>query len=340
MHETHIKRRKFVLTLSSLVILTILTFIISLNLGVVRIAPMNVFNTLIGQGTIRDRLVLVDFRLPRMLLSLVIGAALAVSGAILQGVTKNELADPGILGINAGAGFTVILFIYFFQGSMNEIASTFGVFLMPFFALFGAIVAALLIYLIAWKKGIDPVRLILVGIGVNSGFGAAIVIFQLKMNPQDFMQAAVWLSGDIWGANWRFVSIIVPLIVLLLPYAIYKSHVLNVLNLGDQIATGLGLKVEKERRILLITAVALAGFSVAAGGGIAFLGLVTPHIARKLVGPKHQLLLPITAILGSFLLLAADAIGKNVLAPTEIPVGIVTAVCSAPYFIYLLMKAK
>ncbi|MED4224660.1 iron ABC transporter permease [Neobacillus cucumis] len=340
MHETHIKRRKFVLVLSSLVILIILTFIISLNLGVVRIAPMNVFNTLIGQGTIRDRLVLVDFRLPRMLLSLVIGAALAVSGAILQGVTKNELADPGILGINAGAGFTVILFIYFFQGSMNEIASTFGVFLLPFFALFGAIVAALLIYLIAWKKGIDPVRLILVGIGVNSGFGAAIVIFQLKMNPQDFMQAAVWLSGDIWGANWRFVSIIVPLNVLILPYAIYKSHVLNVLNLGDQIATGLGLKVEKERRILLITAVALAGFSVAAGGGIAFLGLVAPHIARKLVSPKHQLLLPITAILGSFLLLAADAIGKNVLAPTEIPVGIVTVVCSAPYFIYLLMKAK
>lgn len=120
------------------------------------------------------------------------------------------------------------------------------------------------------EKGIDPVRLILVGIGVNSGFGAAIVIFQLKMNPQDFMQVAVWLSGDIWGANWRFVSIIVPLIVLLLPYAIYKSHVLNVLNLGDQIATGLGLKVEKERRILLITAIALAGFSVAAGGGIAF----------------------------------------------------------------------
>jgi len=340
MSEVYTKRRKFILTISILVILTLFTFIISLNLGVVRIAPIDVLKTLIGQGSARDRLVLVDFRLPRMILSLLIGAALAVSGAILQGVSKNELADPGILGINAGAGFTVILFIYFFQGSMNNVTSTFGVLLMPLFALAGALIAALLIYSIAWKKGIDPVRLILVGIGVNSGFGAAIIIFQLKMNPQDFMQAAVWLSGEIWGANWRFVSIISPLILLVLPYAIYKAHILNVLNLGDQVATGLGIRVEKERRILLMVAVALAGFSVAAGGGIAFLGLVAPHIARKFIGPKHQLLLPVTAILGALLLLTADAIGKNLLAPTEIPVGIVTAICSAPYFIYLLMKAK
>jgi iron complex transport system permease protein len=306
---------------------------------VVRIAPINVFKTLVGMGSERDQLVLVDFRLPRMILSLLIGAGLAVSGAILQGVTKNELADPGILGINSGAGFAVILFIFFFQGSMNNV-STFGTFLMPLFALMGAVTAAFLIYLLAWKKGIDPIRLILVGIGVNSGFGAAIIIFQLKMNPQDFMQAAVWLSGDIWGANWKVVTVLAPLILLLLPFVFYKAHVLNLLNLGDQVATGLGIRVEKERRILLLAAVALAGFSVAAGGGIAFLGLVAPHIAKKLIGPKHQLLLPVTALLGSLLLLLADTLGKNSLAPTEIPVGIVVAILSAPYFIYLLMKAK
>jgi iron complex transport system permease protein len=218
--------------------------------------------------------------------------------------------------------------------------STFGIFLMPLFALIGAVIAAFLIYVLAWKKGIDPVRLILVGIGVNSGFGAAIVIFQLKMNPQDFMQAAVWLSGDIWGANWKFVAILAPLILLLLPFALYKAHTLNILNLGDQVATGLGIRVEKERRLLLLAAVALAGFSVAAGGGIAFLGLVAPHIAKRLIGPKHQLFLPITAVLGSFLLLLADTIGRNLLAPIQIPVGIVVAIFSAPYFIFLLMKAK
>ena len=333
------KQKKFIVLISLIIILTIITFIISLNLGVVRIAPLDVFKTLLGMGTARDQLVLVDFRLPRMILSLLIGAGLAVSGAILQGVTKNDLADPGILGINTGAGFMVILFIYLFQGSMNSV-STLGIFLMPLFALVGAVIAAFLIYVLAWKKGIDPVRLILVGIGVNSGFGAAIVIFQLKMNPQDFMQAAVWLSGDIWGANWKFVTILAPLILLLLPFALYKAHTLNIMNLGDQVAKGLGIRVEKERRLLLLAAVALAGFSVAAGGGIAFLGLVAPHIAKRLIGPKHQLFLPITAMLGSFLLLLADTIGRNLLAPTQIPVGIVVAIFSAPYFIFLLMKAK
>jgi iron complex transport system permease protein len=339
MNQSKAKQRKFVVLIGLIFILTIITFIISLNLGVVRIAPIDVFKTLLGMGTPRDRLVLVDFRLPRMILSLLIGAGLAVSGAILQGVTKNELADPGILGINTGAGFMVILFIYFFQGSMNSV-STLGIFLLPLFALVGAVIAAFLIYVLAWKKGIDPVRLILVGIGVNSGFGAAIVIFQLKMNPQDFMQAAVWLSGDIWGTNWKFVAILAPLILLLLPFVFYKAHILNIMNLGDQVATGLGIQVEKERRLLLLAAVALAGFSVAAGGGIAFLGLVTPHIAKRLIGPKHQLFLPITAVLGSFVLLLADTIGKNLLAPTQIPVGIVVAIFSAPYFIFLLMKAK
>jgi iron complex transport system permease protein len=334
-----LKQKRFTFTIGLLAILILVLFIFSLNMGVVRIAPLDVFKTLLGMGTPRDELVLIDFRLPRMLLALVIGAALAVSGAILQGVSKNDLADPGILGINAGAGFAVILFIYFFQGSMNTV-STFGILLMPLFALMGAVAAAFIIYVLAWKKGIDPVRLILVGIGVNSGFAAVIIIFQLKMNPQDFMQAAVWLSGDIWGANWKFVSIICPLILLLLPFAFYKSHVLNLLNLGDQVATGLGIRVELERRILLLVAVALAGFGVAAGGGIAFLGLVAPHIAKRLMGPKHQMFLPVTALLGSLLLLLADTIGKNILAPTEIPVGIVVAILSAPYFIYLLMKAK
>ncbi|MBV7506171.1 iron ABC transporter permease [Bacillus sp. sid0103] len=339
MNQSKAKQKKFIVLISLLFILTIITFIISLNLGVVRIAPIDVFKTLLGKGTARDQLVLVDFRLPRMILALLIGAGLAVSGAILQGVTKNELADPGILGINSGAGFMVILFIYFFQGSMNSV-STIGIFLLPLFALVGAVIAAFLIYVIAWKKGIDPVRLILVGIGVNSGFGAAIVIFQLKMNPQDFMQAAVWLSGDIWGTNWKFVAILAPLILLLLPFVLYKAHILNIMNLGDQVATGLGIQVEKERRLLLLAAVALAGFSVAAGGGIAFLGLVAPHIAKRLIGPKHQLFLPITAVIGAFVLLLADTIGKNLLAPTQIPVGIVVAIFSAPYFIFLLMKAK
>ncbi|WP_438799894.1 FecCD family ABC transporter permease [Alkalicoccobacillus porphyridii] len=320
-----------------LVITIIVMFFVSLNLGLIRIAPMDVLRTLTGSGEERDALVLFQFRLPRMVIALLVGAGLAVSGAILQGVSQNGLADPGILGINAGAGLAVVLFIYFFQGSLTGLG-TLSIFIMPFFALVGAGTAALLIYTLAWKKGITPVRLILVGIGVNAAFGAALIIFQLKMNPRDFMQATIWIAGSIWGTNWKFVLAALPWIVILLPLALYKARFLNVLNLGDQVATNLGTRVERERRILLFISVALAGACVSVAGGIAFLGLVAPHIARRLVGPKHQVLIPASALIGSLILLVADILGRNLLQPSEIPVGIVVAVLGAPYFIYLLIK--
>ncbi|WEG12824.1 iron ABC transporter permease [Pullulanibacillus sp. KACC 23026] len=331
------KKERFTKTAIVLLILILVMFFISLNLGVIHISPLEVAKTLIGMGTSKDQLVLFDFRLPEIVLALLIGSGLAVSGAILQGMTGNELADPGILGINSGAGFAVVLFMFFFDKTMTS-TNLLTIFTLPLFALFGALIAAFLIYVLAWKKGINPVRLILVGIGVNAGFGAGITIFQLKMAPEDFTKATVWLTGDIWANNWWYVLSLLPWIIILIPYVIYKSHSLNVLTLGDQLAVGLGTSVERERRILLILAVALAGFCVALGGGIAFLGLVTPHIARRLIGPKHELLVPISSLLGALLLLMADTIGQNILSPTEIPVGIVVSVLSVPYFIYLLMK--
>ncbi|MEN0642626.1 iron ABC transporter permease [Alkalicoccobacillus gibsonii] len=320
-----------------LIIAIIGVFLLSLNLGYIRIAPFDVLKTFLGMGTDKDALVLFQFRLPRMVIALLIGAGLAVSGAILQGVSQNGLADPGILGINAGAGFAVVLFIFFFQGSLTGLG-TLSIFIMPFFALLGAVLAAFLIYVLAWKKGVTPVRLILVGIGINAGFAAALLVFQLKMNPRDFMQATIWLSGSIWGTNWKFVLATLPWILILIPFTLYKARYLNILNLGDQVATNLGARVEKERRILLFLSVALAGACVAVGGGIAFLGLVAPHIARKLVGPKHQYLIPASALVGALLLLVADMLGRNVLQPSEIPVGLVVAMLGAPYFLYLLMK--
>jgi len=332
-------KKKPLFAMGVLLVLILISFFVSLNMGFIRMAPMDVIKTLIGAGTEKDQLVLFDFRLPRMVIALLIGAGLAVSGAILQGVAQNGLADPGILGINAGAGFAVVLFIYYFQGSTTSLG-TLSIFIMPLAALAGGVIAAFLIYTLAWKKGVTPVRLILVGIGVNAAFGAALIIFQLKMNPNDFMKATIWLSGSIWGTNWKFVLAVLPWILILIPYTIYKARYLNVLNLGDQVATGLGAAVERERRILLLLAVALAGSCVAVGGGIAFLGLVAPHLARRIVGPKHQFLLPTTALMGALLLLVADTIGRNILSPSEIPVGIVVSALGAPYFIYLLMKTN
>ncbi|UJL45133.1 iron ABC transporter permease [Virgibacillus sp. NKC19-16] len=333
------KRKKFLWIIALLITLLIIMFFISLRTGVIQIAPGEVLQTFMNNGTDRQELVLFDFRLPGILLALLIGAGLAVSGVILQGVTQNELADPGILGINTGAGLAVVLFLFFFQDSLDTSGSL-SIFMMPIFALIGAMGAALLIYVLAWKQGVNPIRLILVGIGVNAGFSAFLVIFQLQMDPQDFRQATVWLSGDIWNASWTFVVALLPWILILIPIALHKANALNVLSLGDEVASGLGSNVEKERRLLLLIAVALAGASVAAGGGIAFLGLVVPHIARKIIGPLHQYIIPISTLIGALLLMVADTIGKNILAPTEIPVGIIVSILSAPYFIYLLMKTK
>ncbi|WP_442858863.1 FecCD family ABC transporter permease [Bacillus sp. NSP9.1] len=314
-------------------------FLLSMNTGEIRIAPLDALKTLFGGGTPQDELVLFEFRLPRMLLAMLIGAGIAAAGAVWQGVSQNDLADPGILGINAGAGFAVVVFIFFFQGTTDNLQTS-TIFSLPIFAFLGACVAVILVYVLAWKKGLDPVRLVLVGIGVNAAFNAAILLLQLKMDPNDFMQAAVWLSGNIWNANWNFVSAILPWIAVLIPFIIYKARYLNVLNLGDQIAVGLGTAVEKERRTLLLAAAALSGACVAAGGNITFLGLVAPHIARRLVGPKHQLLIPASALTGALLFLLADLIGRVVLSPSEIPVGLVIAALGAPYFIYLLMKTN
>ena len=259
---------------------------------------------------------------------------MAIAGSILQSVSRNALADPGIIGINAGAGFAVILYIFFFQGSFG----TASVFIMPFSALLGALLAAGLIYMIAWKDGVSPVRLVLVGIGINSAFGALIIIFQLMMDPRDFTQATIWITGSIWSASWDYVFAVLPWICLFVPLALYKSHKLNLLQLGENTAAGLGVAIERERGILLFISVALAGACVSVGGGISFLGLIAPHLARRIIGPRHQTLLPVAALIGALLLLTADTIGKNLMAPTEIPVGLVVSCLGAPYFIYLLIK--
>lgn len=327
-------------TISGILIVLMIGFsFLSLNMGVISISPKEVIQTLMQNGTDQQELVLFNFRLPGIILALLIGAGLAVSGAIMQGITQNGLADPGILGINTGAGFAIVLFLFFFQGVIPS-SSPLSIFAMPFVALVGALTAAVIIYALAWKKGVTTIRLVLVGIGVNAAFSALLTIMQLKMDPQNYRQVTIWLSGDIWNANWDFVFALLPWMLILIPIAIKKSKSLNVFNLGDDVASGLGIKVEKERGILLFIAVALAGASVAAGGAIAFLGLVVPHIVRKIVGPMHQYVIPISALLGAVLLMVADIIGSNLLAPSSIPVGIVVSIVSTPYFIYLLMKTK
>jgi len=331
------KHRKNLYIIMAIIILILIMFIISMNTGFIRLSPWEVVKTLFGQGNEKQSLILFEFRLPRIVISILVGTALAVSGGILQGVSRNALADPGILGINAGAGLAVMLFISFFPSTTAT-----PVFFLPLLAFLGAGMTAVIIYVLSYKRGegISPTRLLLTGVAVAAGISAAMIVLTLRLSPENYQFVAVWLAGSIWGSNWKFVLALLPWVLILLPIAYMKSRALNSLNLGDIPATGLGVAIEKERLILLAVAVGLAGASVSVSGGIGFVGLIAPHLARQLVGARYQYLLPTAALVGALLLITADTIGRWILMPSEIPAGIVVSVIGAPYFLYLLAKSK
>lgn len=324
-------------TILGFIALLIISLIISMNTGYAKLSPLDTLRTLFGGGTDQENLILLKFRLPRIVVSILIGAGLALSGCIIQSVSKNSLAAPGLLGINAGAGFIVILYVTFFGYQ-----SFLSVFTLPFLALLGAGATAVVIYALAYKngEGIAPMRLILTGIAVQAGVSALTTVLVVKLDETQFDFIATWQAGSIWGSNWKFVLALLPWLLILIPYVLIKSRVLDVLELGDDVAYSLGASVEQERRKLLAASVALAASCVSVSGNISFVGLVAPHLARRLVGPKHSILLPTCALVGAVLVSAADTIARIIVQPSEIPTGIVVAIIGAPYFIYLLTKSR
>ncbi len=333
MNQKKLKRTGMIISITA--ILLLIAFIISVATGFASLSPLRLVNTLLGQGTPKEELILFTFRLPRILVTILAGVGLAISGAILQSITRNPLADPGILGINAGAGLAVVFFVMIFGSS----AGTY-IYILPLFALCGGMITAIIIYLLSFKKGegIDPGRMLLVGVGLSTAISGAILTLASKIAREDYDFFANWMAGRIWGDDWVFVLALLPWLLLLLPFVYRKSNVLNTMSLNENLSIGLGVKVEKERYILLLIAVALAASAVSVSGGIAFVGLMAPHIARSLVGPRHQLYLPVAAMLGAILLLIADTIGRVLLDPSGIPAGVIVSIIGAPYFMYLMAK--
>lgn len=331
------KRRRVQKLVLVLAVLIVLTFMISMITGVIKLSAADLLRTLAGMGTDRQNLILFDFRMPRIVISVLIGAGLSVSGCIMQGISRNALADPGILGINSGAGFVMMMFITFYSAPAAA-----PIFLLPVLAWLGAGLMAVLIYSLAYKPGYGllPTRLLLTGIAAGSGIGSVTLVLTLRLDPEKYQFAATWMAGNIWGANWKFVAALLPFIIVLLPIAFYKARVLNVLNMGDYTAKGLGLNAPREQMALLAVAVGLAGSCVAVSGLIGFVGLIGPHLGRRLIGPRHQALLPVSALIGSLLVLMADTLGRWIVAPSEIPAGIVVAAIGAPYFLYLLAQTR
>ena len=336
--------RRFGLAMACLAGLVLAGFYLHITNGMFDMSVLDVVKTLLGLESDENfRLVIFEFRLPRIIIAALVGIGLAMAGVVLQGITKNGLADPGILGINAGAGTAVVIFMYFFQfqAALSDGSSWMKIMMMPLFGFVGGAVAAALIFFFAMKKGhLDMQRLILTGIAINSGFGALTMFISLKMNDKDYESAAVWQAGSIYNANWTFIIAMLPWIVLLGMYVYKKAYLLDYFQLEENTIVSIGIRLEREKIVLLLASVGLVSACVSVSGSIGFIGLMAPHIAKQLVGIRHKLVMPVSALVGAGLLIFSDFIAKTVFAPSELAVGIVVSIIGIPYFLYLLVKAK
>ncbi|MNH92530.1 putative siderophore transport system permease protein YfhA [compost metagenome] len=307
--------------------------IISIGSGSMFIRPIDVIRSLMGAGAEDHTLVIQKLRLPRIIVALLVGGSLASSGAILQGMIRNPLASPDILGITGGASVTAIIFLHYFLGTVSMR-------LLPAAAMIGAVLVAALLYALSWKKGVTPFRLVLVGVGISS-LMSAMTTMMLIFNPKnEASQAYFWLTGSVYGANWENVLTVLPWTVICIPLAWIWARHINIGQLGDDVAAGAGSLVQRNRLILLLISVALAASAVSVAGGIGFVGLIAPHMARKLVGSSLGSLLPVSALLGGIIVVLADLAGRTFFLPLDVPVGVFTSAVGAPFFIYLLYTRR
>ncbi|KXT62171.1 MULTISPECIES: FecCD family ABC transporter permease [Lactococcus] len=276
-----------------------------------------------------------QFRMPRTLVVLIAGTALAMAGYIIQTVVDNPLADAGTLGITSGASAGAVLFLFLSQWLK---LSGSWIFMYPLFALLGGLFSFTLLYHLALKKNVSNIQVLLIGLGITALFQALITLAQLSINRFDFQQVAVWLSGDIWQTDKTFISVNLVLLIIGLVIFIFFRKELDLLSLGQEMATSLGLNVKKSKMQFYILALLFASIGVLLVGGLAFIGLIAPHIARELVGFESKKRALMTALVSMIILLLADSLSQIIIAPSSLPLGFVVALIGAPYYIYLIQK--
>lgn len=301
-----------------------------LSLGAVKVNLPQILQVLNGSGEEVYETIIYNLRLPRIIIGLLVGACLAASGALLQGVMKNPLADPGIIGVSAGGGFAAILTMVIFPSYS---------YLLPFIAFIGAFTATICIYLFAWDKGASPVKIVLAGVAMNALLGA--MTNGVMVLYSDRIQSVIgWLSGGLNGRGWYHVEIILPYAIVMLLLSFFTIKPVNILILGDETAKLLGQNVEWIRLVIILLASFLAGIAVSVAGLIGFVGLVVPHMIRLLIGEDYRYLLPYSILGGAVLVVLADTVARTAFDPIELPVGILLAALGAPFFIILLRKRR
>lgn len=305
----------------------------SLVFGEQTIAFPRAWRSLLGRGASDEIFIVQSLRAPRLLMAFLVGASLALSGAILQAVIKNPLAAPDVIGISGGASVGAVAFITYFSSHVS-------IHWMPVASMIGAVAAAGLVYWLAWKDGAQPLRLVLVGIGIGSLL-SALTSFMLVFSPSYSARSSyIWLTGTIYGSTWVEVTVLLPWVLLFGVLLYGFKGAMNVQLLGDELAIGLGSRVQRNRMVLILISVGLAGAAVSMGGVIGFVGLIAPHIARKLVGPVAHRLLPVAALTGGAVVAFADLVARTIFLPLDIPVGVFTSGIGAPFFIYLLYRTR
>lgn len=318
-------------------ILLIIVAILSINSGKMSLNASEVLNVFKGIGTDQQNLIIYEFRLPRIILAILVGIGMGTSGCILQSLLKNTMASPGTLGISSGSGLFVLLFVVFFASKqgVNPI-------ILPLLAFIGGITAAIIIFALSYKNGedISPTNLILNGVALSSGYGALTTLLTLRLDEKQMEFMQLWSAGSLWGSEWRYLKVLAPWIIILFIFIFYKSRILNTLNLGNQTAKGLGVNVKSEFILLAFISVAMSSASVALGGNFFFIGMIAPHMGKRLVGPNHKLLLPAASLIAAIIILLADTITRTISFGTSVPTGIIITILSTPYFLYLLSKAN
>lgn len=273
--------------------------------------------------------VLTAYRLPRLLLALLVGAALAVAGVLVQGIVRNPLASPDILGVNHAASLASV-------GALLLLPSL-PVIALPLLAFAGGMAGLILLKMLANTS--QPMKLALTGVALSACW-ASLTDYLMLSRPQDVNSALLWLTGSLWGRDWSFVKVAAPLLMLFLPLSLVFCRDLDLLALGDARATTLGVSVPRTRFQALLLAVAMTSTGVAVCGPISFIGLVVPHMVRTITGGRHRWLLPVSAMTGALLLVAADLLARIIHPPLELPAGVLTAIIGAPWFVWLLVRMR
>lgn len=311
-------------------LLLIFIGILSIRMGSVDYNFSDIFRILFNSEMTSDKNVLMNIRLPRILIAAIVGANLSIAGALLQAVMQNPLADPGLTGVSSGASLMAIIIMLLFPQYS---------YLVPLVSFLGGALACGLVYSLAWKNGIKPMRIILAGVAVNAILGGGTSLLS-TLNSDKIQGVLLWVNGSISGKTWGDVRVLAIYSAIGLFFAMLCIRKANILQLGDEMSTNLGVDINKYRIIISLVAVFLAGISTAIVGIIGFVGLIVPHIARLLIGSDYKYLLPLSVTLGSSLLLLGDTFARTVVNPIELPVGVIMAVIGGPFFLYLLRRGQ